>query len=435
MLWLCATQKATNEPCFLLKVPQPGFSSFRCRTRSWGLQGRCDFLPFTPPAEGSPRSERSWAPADRTPCQDPTSAAGPRREMAAAGSARPLPSRPAGPAHACGSSPRRGAALRCHGGGAGVRCCWGSATPPWPGRAGRPRPGPPTSWAAPRWKVLRSQCLQTREKEARGCSLKQKQEPNFSAKDWCDEADDWGVCDGAESPVCALQLLGLNEVTSSSSSREAECASQFQQLCLSEATDVSGSLDTDLPVREDMVTATSAPVFRPYYISVVDEEDYAGFLDTDHADELWKEYQQREGVDLEHLMSESFAAEGDKEKYEKSEVKSGDHTFHKFMKKIAVCHEQILRYSWGGQPLFITCPPANFNEDIPACSNCGSKRIFEFQLMPALVSMLQSDSDLSVEFGTVIVYTCEESCWPANHQTPLEEFLFVQEDPDQKLFK
>ncbi|XP_035192422.1 programmed cell death protein 2-like [Oxyura jamaicensis] len=291
-------------------------------------------------------------------------------------------------------------------------------------------------WGQPRsWKVLRSQCLQTQEKEARGCSLKQKQESNFSAKDWCDEADDWGVCDGAESPACALQLLGLKEVTSSSSSREAECASQFEQLCLSEATDVSGSLDMDLPVREDMVTATSAPVFHPYYISVVDEEDYAGFLDTDHADELWKEYQQREGVDLEHLMSESFAAEGDKEKYEKSEVKSGDHMFHKFMKKISVCHEQILRYSWGGQPLFITCPPANFNEGIPACSNCGSKRIFEFQLMPALVSMLQSNSDLSVEFGTVIVYTCEKSCWPLNHQTPLEEFLFVQEDPDQKLFK
>uniref|UniRef100_A0A8C0ECA4 Programmed cell death protein 2 C-terminal domain-containing protein n=2 Tax=Strigidae TaxID=30459 RepID=A0A8C0ECA4_BUBBB len=55
--------------------------------------------------------------------------------------------------------------------------------------------------------------------------------------------------------------------------------------------------------------------------------------------------------------------------------------------------------------------------------------------MPALVSMLQSDSDLSVEFGTVLVYTCERSCWPTNHQTPLEEFLIVQEDPDQRLFK
>ena len=36
--------------------------------------------------------------------------------------------------------------------------------------------------------------------------------------------------------------------------------------------------------------------------------------------------------------------EGDNEKYEKSEVKSGDRTFRKFMKRISVCPEQILRY-------------------------------------------------------------------------------------------
>ncbi|NXI57435.1 PDD2L protein, partial [Chloroceryle aenea] len=288
------------------------------------------------------------------------------------------------------------------------------------------------------WKVLRAQYVLTQEKETQERSVKQKQESNFAAKDWCDEADDWGICDGAESPAHAsLQLLGLNEVVSSHFSREVECASQFQQLCLSEAMDESDSLNAHPLDNEGMVIAasSSAPVFQSFYISVVDEEDYAGFLDTDHADKLLKEYQQREGVDLEQLMSESFAGEGDNEKYEKSEVKGRDHTFHKFMKRISVCPEQILRYCRGGQPLFITCPPANIEKGIPACSNCGSNRVFEFQLMPALVSMLQSDSDLSVEFGTAIVYTCERSCWPTNHQTPLEEFIFVQEDPDQRLFK
>lgn len=135
----------------------------------------------------------------------------------------------------------------------------------------------------------------------------QKQGSNFAAKDWCDEADDWGVCDGAESPACAsLQLLGLNEAVSSSLSREVECASQFQQLCLSEATDGSDSLNTHPTVSGGIVmeTSSSPPVFQPFYISVVDEEDYTGFLDTDHADKLLKEYQQREGVDLEQLMSE-----------------------------------------------------------------------------------------------------------------------------------
>ncbi|NXP47604.1 PDD2L protein, partial [Heliornis fulica] len=288
------------------------------------------------------------------------------------------------------------------------------------------------------WRVLRSQCLPAQGKETRDCSATQKQESNFAAQDWCDEADDWGVCDGAESPAHdSLQLLGLNKVSRSSLSGEVECASQLQQLRLSEASDSSGSLDTHPPVRDGVATAisSSAPVFHPFYINVVDEEDYTCFLDTDHADKLFKEYQQREGVNLEQLMLESFAGEGDNEKYEKSEVKSRDHTFHKFMKRVSVCNEQILRYSWGGQPLFITCPPANINKGIPACDNCGSNRIFEFQLMPALVSMLQSDSDLSVEFGTVIVYTCERSCWPTNHETPIEEFVFVQEDPDQRLFK
>uniref|UniRef100_A0A8B9GBA4 Uncharacterized protein n=1 Tax=Amazona collaria TaxID=241587 RepID=A0A8B9GBA4_9PSIT len=43
--------------------------------------------------------------------------------------------------------------------------------------------------------------------------------------------------------------------------------------------------------------------------------------------------------------------------------------------------------------------------------------------------------NLSVELGTAPVYTCERSCWPTNHQTRLEEFIFVQEDPDKRLFK
>ncbi|NXP21611.1 PDD2L protein, partial [Scytalopus superciliaris] len=285
------------------------------------------------------------------------------------------------------------------------------------------------------WKVLRSQCWQAQEKECRAPPVTQKQEWNSAAKDWCEEADDWGVSDGAEPPARAS--LGLEEAASSSPSREVGCASQLQQLRLAEPSEGSASRDTHPPPREEMgmETAGPAPVFQPFYINVVDEEDYTGCLDTDHADELLREYQQREGVDLEQMMSESFAGEGGNEKYEKSGVKSWDHTFHKFMKRISVCPEQIIRYSWGGQPLFITCPPASITQGVPACSTCGSSRVFELQLMPALVSLLQSDSDLSVEFGTAVVYTCERSCWPTNHQTPLEEFIFVQEDPDQELFK
>uniref|UniRef100_A0A671MSN3 Programmed cell death protein 2 C-terminal domain-containing protein n=1 Tax=Sinocyclocheilus anshuiensis TaxID=1608454 RepID=A0A671MSN3_9TELE len=44
-------------------------------------------------------------------------------------------------------------------------------------------------------------------------------------------------------------------------------------------------------------------------------------------------------------------------------------------------------------------------------------------------------SDVSLEFGTVLVYTCRNSCWKSGSTVPVEEFLVVQPDPDQKLFK
>lgn len=35
-------------------------------------------------------------------------------------------------------------------------------------------------------------------------------------------------------------------------------------------------------------------------------------------------------------------------------------------------------------------PPSNVNQMVPPCAQCGSPRVFEFQLMPALVSLLRS---------------------------------------------
>ena len=55
-------------------------------------------------------------------------------------------------------------------------------------------------------------------------------------------------------------------------------------------------------------------------------------------------------------------------------------------------------------------------------------------LFAGILNMLYF-SGLSVEFGTILIYTCEKSCWPQNHQTPVEEFCIIQEDPDELLFK
>ncbi|XP_010987426.1 programmed cell death protein 2-like [Camelus dromedarius] len=286
-----------------------------------------------------------------------------------------------------------------------------------------PRPGC-GSGGARSWKVFRSQCLQMRETETQDA---QKEENGLTAENWCEGADDWGS-DSEEAPSSQLTLDFGND---SSSAKEKDWTAQLQDLCLQDA--VRGAAPP-VPPGEGVALPPGLPQFPPYYICVVDEDDYRDSFSLDHAHSLLRDYQQREGIDMKQLLSPSLSGDGD-EKYEKTVIKSGDKVFYKFMKRIAVCQEQILRYSWSGEPLFLTCPTSEVTEP-PACSHCGVRRIFEFQLMPALVSMLRSANlGLSVEFGTILIYTCEKSCWPQNHQTPMEEFCIIQEDPDELLFK
>ncbi|XP_027797243.1 programmed cell death protein 2-like isoform X3 [Marmota monax] len=238
------------------------------------------------------------------------------------------------------------------------------------------------------WKVFRSQCLQVHEKEAQ--IFFQKQENGLVAENWCEGANDWGS-DSEEAPPPQLTLDFVHE---SNSAKDADCTAQLQDLHLQDT--VLDATHSEPPA-EGMALPTVVPQFLPYYICVVDEDDYRDLVSLDHAHSLLRDYQQREGIGMEQLLSQ--------------------------------------RYSWSGEPLFLTCPTSEIT-DIPACSHCGGQRIFEFQLMPALISMLQSANlDLSVEFGTILVYTCEKSCWPQNHQTPMEEFCIIQEDPDELLFK
>ena len=106
---------------------------------------------------------------------------------------------------------------------------------------------------------------------------------------------------------------------------------------------------------------------------------------------------------------------------------------------------------------------------IPSCNSCGAKRVFELQLMPALVSLLKIDdkrqkatslndnkvmdnsftpniglvaqcedsnrlSSEVIEFGTVFVYTCSQGCW-SEDVSFLEECVIIHSDPNQHLFK
>ncbi|CAD7962100.1 unnamed protein product [Amoebophrya sp. A25] len=64
---------------------------------------------------------------------------------------------------------------------------------------------------------------------------------------------------------------------------------------------------------------------------------------------------------------------------------------------------------------------------VPPCSHCGGPRSFDFQLMPSLIFLSKSHH----EFGTVLFYTCDNSCSGSSSSTPayFEEHCFVQAEP------
>ncbi|NXO75993.1 PDCD2 protein, partial [Sitta europaea] len=99
--------------------------------------------------------------------------------------------------------------------------------------------------------------------------------------------------------------------------------------------------------------------------------------------------------------------------------------FQMFKKQVAAEPEQIIRYCRGGEgPLWVSGENRPEEKDIPNCV-CGAKRKFEFQIMPQLLNHLQVDSlGESIDWGTLVVYTCAASCGGADQY--LEEFLWKQ---------
>lgn len=99
-----------------------------------------------------------------------------------------------------------------------------------------------------------------------------------------------------------------------------------------------------------------------------------------------------------------------------------------FEARISGYQDQVLRYSrsknakilWprlGGQPRIT---------DIPKCTMCDGSRYFEFQILPQLLFFfkVQNDSD-SLDWSTIVVYTCPTSCG-MNSSGYVEEFAWVQ---------
>jgi pre-rRNA-processing protein TSR4 len=108
-----------------------------------------------------------------------------------------------------------------------------------------------------------------------------------------------------------------------------------------------------------------------------------------------------------------------------------DKVFKNFKKTISKEPEQVLRYtSWkdSEEPLWAYQKNIPISEQIPQCSQCGSKRVFEFQILPQLLYYLKVGD--TMDWGTLVVYTCPRSC-TGKEPGYYSEFLWRQPADDE----
>ena len=111
-----------------------------------------------------------------------------------------------------------------------------------------------------------------------------------------------------------------------------------------------------------------------------------------------------------------------------------DKNYIRFLTRVALAKDQVLRYSrWQDDcVLWVHADATLAPQDVPPCANCGGARKFEFQVLPQLLFYLQVDrkstlrdiNDKSCEWGTLVAYTCAQSCAAGGEYVP--EFLFRQ---------
>ncbi|KAJ2490121.1 hypothetical protein IWW37_003389 [Coemansia sp. RSA 2050] len=230
-----------------------------------------------------------------------------------------------------------------------------------------------------------------------------------------DEADIfWSLAEQVRlASVCAVCGLSGNKACS-------KCHNQFYCSRAHQVADWDaghrGQCGNTHPRATKSAVYTRKPQHMMYpELVIVSEEEDASKLETGNAD-YDDEGSDDDGEDNEGVKPEDMAlVPVTEEKVEDSEV-DVDRAFLLFQRCIQKNPDQVIRYtrsSDAGEPLFVSdMGKPETQADVPDCELCGTAREFEFQIMPQMLNHLSVDSadPASVDWGTLLVYTCPKSC-------------------------
>merc|ERR1712150_425692 len=201
--------------------------------------------------------------------------------------------------------------------------------------------------------------------------------------------------------------------------------------------------------------------FTPYFLSVDEELTNETDHEGDHALQLYMDYKSKElendddvsnGKKVKNTLSQkpktANLSQGSSDGYEKTIPKHGDVLLHKMISTIKRNPGQVLRYTRDSnqQPLFMVKPSV---KEIPSCcKSCNGPVICELQILSSLIPFLKlntsqvnehfqenncqtneqklrnlneiendckqiitNESNSFIEFGTIMIYTCQNSCF------------------------
>eukprot|EP01033_Poteriospumella_lacustris_P005526 gene5525-3940_t len=187
------------------------------------------------------------------------------------------------------------------------------------------------------------------------------------------------------------------------------------------------------------------------------EEEWDAALEHTEEDDLTAKV---DDAHVHRLLQTYFRDEEDREHAKAGKGPSNSAKVERYFHRRVSRHpRQVLRYAYGGSPLWSsTLPPLTTTgtagrsvvaleeaqRRVPPCPWCGKARVFEFQLMPGLLSVWPSCAQLpttgargasatmatattaaaaestDLDFGVVAVFTCPDSCAPPAGQVPYE---------------
>ncbi|GLD95455.1 hypothetical protein PINS_up004100 [Pythium insidiosum] len=300
------------------------------------------------------------------------------------------------------------------------------------------------------WRVFRDQASQPAASSSIVAPVELKAEEKTAASasgwaasgdddsDWSDDDDDDDGAQAAASSGAATNALGDLELL----------LQQRDAAMFSAPTQVAAPVKPAATIKADDTYSSpsnSSPAFPALFIDVIDEpyEDFKTESDYSHENELLQQYMRQEEEDkstdvndLRRIIANAKKSDGSVsgsaaassgESYERTPAQQKH--FMRFQKRINRCPLQVLRYDYGGEPLWPTPMPRGLK--IPRCA-CGEERAFELQLTPTInyflkvdefaakqLQIVASSADATpttastgggMDWSSVVVYSCPLSC-------------------------